>query len=243
MAESNRLLTKLGRKRQIVSLEHGLNRCPRPRGYGQRIFVSSSIRPARRSEPRVPRQPQKTRTIMFAGVDRTCAGTPGIRLSALLLLVVLIAGCSEDGEETTTNAAASQASLDAVSWMAGYWVGESNGTHMEEVWLPPAGGVMLGLHRDVFSSGRSFFEFLRIEATNEGLILLASPRGREPTSFWMVEIADQRVWFENPEHDYPQRIGYWMAGDSLYAGISGTDSNGLERSSTWAWTKGTLAVK
>ena len=31
---------------------------------------------------------------------------------------------------------------------------------MEEVWLEPLGGVMIGMHRDVFASGRFFFEHL-----------------------------------------------------------------------------------
>ncbi len=38
--------------------------------------------------------------------------------------------------------------LNGLDWMLGSWSGEDDGVHMEEHWLPPRGGVMLGLHRD-----------------------------------------------------------------------------------------------
>ena len=45
------------------------------------------------------------------------------------------------------------------------------------------------------------------------------------------------VVFENPEHDYPQRILYLRDGDELTARIEGT-AGGVEKSSEWTWTRG-----
>jgi len=78
-------------------------------------------------------------------------------------------------------------SIDQLKWMVGAWAGVEGGVKMEEVWTPPRGGVMLGLHRDLFPSGKVFFEFLRISETAEGISYWASPAGREATPFGLVE--------------------------------------------------------
>jgi len=40
--------------------------------------------------------------------------------------------------------------------------------------------------------------------------------------------------FENPDHDFPQRIEYARAGDTLTATISTMDR---ERTFSWSWTR------
>ena len=43
--------------------------------------------------------------------------------------------------------------------------------------------------------------------------------------------------FENPEHDFPQRIVYWREGDRvLHARIEGV-IKGKERKDEWHWQK------
>jgi hypothetical protein len=95
---------------------------------------------------------------------------------------------------------------------------------------------MLGLHRDVRPSSATFFEYLRIQRTDDGIFFVASPNGVPGTAFRLVEASGQRVTFANPEHDYPQRIIYWREGDVLHARIEGNDK-GRERSSQWSWRR------
>lgn len=108
---------------------------------------------------------------------------------------------------------------------------------MEERWTAPKGGMLLGVHRDVFDSGRVFFEFLRIERRAEGVFYVAQPRGLAPTDFRLVESLGRRVAFANAEHDFPQRIAYWLddAG-ALHARIEGED-DGAARSEEWTWPR------
>ena len=97
---------------------------------------------------------------------------------------------------------------------------------------------MVGVHRDVSSSGRVLFEYLRIEATEEGLIYYASPRGRAPaTPFRLRELEDERVIFTNPDHDFPQLIEYWREGSTLHARIEGPSTEGDSQSMEWAWPR------
>jgi hypothetical protein len=81
------------------------------------------------------------------------------------------------------------------------------------------------------------FEFLRIEADPSGLVYLASPQGRPATPFPLKELSGQRVVFENPEHDFPQRVLYWRdAEDSLHARIEGT-RGGRTAAQEWVWRR------
>ncbi|HAH52596.1 MAG TPA: hypothetical protein DCL80_15590 [Balneola sp.] len=94
--------------------------------------------------------------------------------------------------------------------------------------------MMLGVHRDVNENGRSSFEYLRIMRTREGIVYVASPGGKLGTTFTMIENIDQKVVFENLDHDFPQRIIYSRSGDTLTARIE--DESG-EKSMEWVWTK------
>jgi hypothetical protein len=127
-------------------------------------------------------------------------------------------------------------SVADLAWMAGHWSGEAAGTRTEELWTAPDGGLLLGLHRDVTASGRTFFEFLRIEESDSGLVYVAQPLGRPPVRFPLLRSGDSEVVFENPGHDFPQRIVYSREGDALRARVEGT-IDGTERVESWEWVR------
>ncbi|HUP01505.1 MAG TPA: DUF6265 family protein [Gemmatimonadota bacterium] len=162
-----------------------------------------------------------------------------------IIVALALAACATGGERRTEPRATAFAvincwgfSIDRLSWLAGTWIGEEDGVSMEEVWLAPRGGMMLGLHRDVPATGEAFFEFLRIEERSRGeVVYLASPRGAPPTSFLHTGCVDGVAQFINPGHDYPQRIVYErLGGDSLRASIHGME-DGEERSTSWTWRR------
>lgn len=121
-----------------------------------------------------------------------------------------------------------------LSWMAGHWFAEAGGTTMEEHWSRPDGGLLLGTHRDVRPDGGAFFEFLRIELDGSRAVYHAAPTGRPAVPFALVESGRSRVVFENPAHDYPQRISYERDGERLTARIEG-DTPGGPRASMWVF--------
>lgn len=145
---------------------------------------------------------------------------------------------AEAAEESAREEPQGGPTVDRLAWMAGHWQGRQAGVFMEEFWLPPRGGLLVGLHRDVPDSSGPLFEYLRIETREDGLYYLASPRGREATPFKLSELSSRRVVFENPEHDFPQRIIYWLdnGGGTLHARIEG-DQGGTVQSSEWAWRR------
>jgi len=127
--------------------------------------------------------------------------------------------------------------LARLAWLEGRWEGASDGVAMEEHWTAPRGGALLGLHRDVKGGRMVSFEFLRIQATPEGVVYFASPRGSAPTSFRLVELGEKRAVFENRQHDFPQRILYWLdPAGALHARIEGPQA-GKTVSEEWVWTR------
>ena len=121
-------------------------------------------------------------------------------------------------------------------WMAGSWRGTVDGVTMEEHWTSAAGDVMLGMHRDVRSGVKTSFEFARIEKKGDTLVYQAMPGGRPATPFTLKESSAQRVVFENPEHDFPQRIIYWRESNKLCARVEGP-IGGKSESEQWCWEK------
>lgn len=135
---------------------------------------------------------------------------------------------------------AAKPAMASLAWMTGSWSGESQGLEMEEHWTAPKGNSMIGIHRDVAKGQTRSFEFLRIEQQGDQIVYLSMPKGRSPaTPFPLKEMTATRVVFENPAHDFPQRIIYWKDGNDLRARIEGT-VNGKAESEEWRWGAGAL---
>ena len=98
----------------------------------------------------------------------------------------------------------------AVRFMVGSWRGQGDGGSVEEHWMDADGGMMVGMSRSVRPGKPAFFEFLRVEQTKDGLVYQAAPAGRRPVPFKLVESGAHKATFENLEHDFPQRIRYWL---------------------------------
>ena len=96
--------------------------------------------------------------------------------------------------------------------------------------MPPAGSTMIGVSRSVRNGETVAFEFIRIvEQEGGGLQFIASPSGQNTARFSLFSLSDREVIFENPDHDFPQRIIYrLMSDEDLLGRIEGT-IDGKER--------------
>jgi hypothetical protein len=125
------------------------------------------------------------------------------------------------------------ATVENLGWLAGHWRSVRGDSVVEEGWLGPSGGTMLGLNRTVRAGRTTDFEYLRIEEREGALLLLASPDGRCPaTEFTLIELSESGAVFANPEHDFPQRIIYRRDEDALVAAIEGS-ADGETRRIEW----------
>jgi len=133
-----------------------------------------------------------------------------------LLGVVLVAAFTAPA---TCQPAATTADL---AFMTGCWIFEANGRRVEEHWLAPAGGSLLGVGRTVAGGKTTEYEFLQIRDLPEGLTYIAKPSNQAEAKFVISSRTADEIVFENPAHDFPQRIRYRRDGDTLRARIEGT---------------------
>ncbi len=96
--------------------------------------------------------------------------------------------------------------------------------------MKPAGKTMLGMGRTVADGKTREFEFMRIVQEENGeIFFIAIPSKQKEARFKLAALSDREVRFENPAHDFPQRIIYRRDGDSLTGRVEGV-SKGEERS-------------
>ena len=142
-------------------------------------------------------------------------------------VIGLIIGASCLG--TTFQAPTSQNAVARLGWIAGCWERTNGPTIVEEQWMRPRGGTMLGMGRTTRRDTMVEFEQLRIFERAGKLVYAATPSGQVPAEFEAATSSDTLVTFENPAHDFPQRIIYRRRGaDSLMARVEGT-RNGQPR--------------
>ena len=132
-------------------------------------------------------------------------------------------------------AASPAATVDDLGWLAGDWVSEADGRWTEESWAAPRGGMMIGYSRAGRGDVLREFEFIRVAREDDGaLAYVAMPQGRAPVAFALVRHDAASATFENPAHDYPQRIEYARRGDTLTATISKIDGS---KARSWTYRR------
>ena len=139
-----------------------------------------------------------------------------------------------------TAESSAQSPLEAAGFMVGCWRGSAGQNRIiEEYYTAPTGNLMQGMTR--FLGERTGtpgvstidFEFSLLDIDQDRIRLRPLPKGQLSVAFAERERATGRLVWENPAHDFPQRISYTQApGDSLIARIEGTTAQG-ERATEW----------
>jgi hypothetical protein len=136
------------------------------------------------------------------------------RLGIVLLRGVALLAAGSAHAQTSASA--------PLPWLAGCWEGRAGTRLVEEHWLAPRGGTLLGVSRTTVGDSLVEYEYLRIHARADTLVFAAAPSGQTPAEFRTVSGAADVVRFENLAHDFPQRVIYRRVGsDSVVARIEG----------------------
>lgn len=115
-------------------------------------------------------------------------------------------------------------------WLAGCWEARGGARVTLEMWMPSAGGLMIGGSRTTVEGSARQFEHLRLHASEGKLVYTAIPSGQQQTAFTSTAVSDTLLVFENLHHDFPQRIMYRRRGaDSVVARAEGPRSDGTTR--------------
>ena len=118
-------------------------------------------------------------------------------------------------------AAQTQSGIERAAWLEGCWESAAPGRTVEESWLPAKGGNMIGVGRTIRDGKTTSYEMVVLREHGERLEYEAHPSGQSPATFLSTRITPSELVFENPEHDFPQEVGYRLDGATLVAWIRG----------------------
>ena len=157
----------------------------------------------------------------------------------LLLTVVVVAADKPNSAKAKAAKPAPAVNIVKLAWLAGHWRLEKGGRVIDEYWMAPAGGVMLGMGRTVSKGKELEHEFLQIrEGPGGELYYVALPSGQKEAAFKAQSLSDTEVVFENKEHDFPQAIGYSQGPeDTMLAYIEGPGPNGETKRIEFAYKR------
>jgi hypothetical protein len=161
---------------------------------------------------------------------------------AVLLVTQSAAACAQATRAGSAPGSqlAARSSLADLGFMAGCWRGTTrSGTTIEEFYTPPSSNLIIGATRYVRDGRVVDFEFTRIDQTDSGAVITPHPKGVRSVSFAPKVIERNRAVWENPTHDFPQRILYTrVADDTLVARIEGRTPS-EDRALEWRMTRAT----
>jgi len=148
------------------------------------------------------------------------------RFSLLMGVIVLTALA-----HAQIQAPAARPTLQDFAWLAGRWRIEQADRLVDEQWMAPAGGLMMGMARTVQSGKVREYEFTLLrQEPNGDIFYVASPSKQTETSFKLTSLRNGEAVFENPEHDVPKKVIYAQQPDgSLLASIEGPGRDGKPR--------------
>ncbi len=155
-----------------------------------------------------------------------------LRVAAAAMALAGLAACATGPQE----------SAGRLGFMVGCWQSkpDDNGRVNKEVWSAPQGGIMFGWATATQAGELVSFEQSRIDLRGPRATYTASPEGQRPVVFTeaapdpLALAPPNSVRFENPDHDYPQRIFYRANGGDLVATISRLDGS---RPGDYAWSR------
>lgn len=148
---------------------------------------------------------------------------PLLVLGAIFTALASSPALAQEGQAAP---AATPTTVEDLAFIAGSWAMDGP-PRIEEHWMKPAGGTLIGMGR-VSGDGKTFFfEFLRIETRSDGIFYVAQPKGGPKTDFKLVKSAPGEAVFENLQHDFPKRIVYRRLEDGRL--VARTEGDGTEK--------------
>jgi hypothetical protein len=131
--------------------------------------------------------------------------------------------CSLLGFVLVFSACSRKADLRSFAWLEGKWVGRYDTVPIFEQWKPADGKIMYGRGGVLSEKDTVFAEKISIEEREDGLYYIAVVKGNPGAAeFKFTGFKNDTAVFENPEHDFPQRVLYFKDGEStFYACVDG----------------------
>ncbi|MFP9116017.1 DUF6265 family protein [Flavobacterium sp. RHBU_3] len=143
-------------------------------------------------------------------------------LTSLIALGLFTASCKKEKEETP----APDRQISKAEWLLGRWENPSKDGLYEETWVKANDSVLNGASYYISGKDTLFSETVVLDEVAGKMAYTVTVPGQnneQPVRFDLTKITDTEIVFENPKHDYPNKIVYTQVKpDSLVAVIYGT---------------------
>lgn len=109
------------------------------------------------------------------------------------------------------------------SWLQGKWTGVSSDEIIFEKWTIASNGSMDGFSGSISNGDTIYTETVKIEQRGNDIFYVPSVKHNGgPVDFKFTGYKNDSIVFENPLHDFPQRVIYFkLSNNKLYACIDG----------------------
>lgn len=148
------------------------------------------------------------------------------KITLLILPAALWIGCQKASQKNL---------LSNADWLVGAWENKSPEGHFSELWNKADDGTLIGKSYFIVNKDTLFSESIELAQKDDAVFYSATVKGQnnnQPVAFKLTSNKPGELVFENPKHDYPQKIVYKKVNDdSLVAIISGNQQgkNSLEQ--------------
>lgn len=144
-----------------------------------------------------------------------------------LILNGLFVSCKNNQGANSETLTKSVTQLETANWLIGKWGNSENGMDVTEIWTKENDSVYTGISYAIRDKKDTVsLERIRLEKQKDKLVYIPVVKDQnagEVVKFTLTSSEEQKLVFENPEHDFPQKISYKLiTEDSLLAEISGT---------------------
>lgn len=145
-------------------------------------------------------------------------------LSAIIMMTTI--SCKKEMVIEQTEQKEKQfAALKKANWFLGRWENNSPEGNLSEIWKKENDSTFFGESYFVKKNDTIFAERVSLEERNGKLsyvVTVPNQNDAKPVAFELTSAEGNSLIFENPEHDYPNKIIYNQVGiDSLVAEIRG----------------------
>ncbi len=157
-----------------------------------------------------------------------------------LMILVLLASVSCNKYDAKGNLIKKYDELQKATWLVGEWEKTDSLGTLKEIWTSKNDSTFIG-QSYYFQNEKDtlHFESIELMQDQEHLIYSATVKGENNDTaipFQMTKDEDSLLIFENPKHDYPQKIEYRLLKNKGLSILVSGKEKGNTRSQTYLMT-------
>ncbi len=159
----------------------------------------------------------------------------------LFVVIASFVSCSNSSNSKTSDLNESKyPNLEKASWLIGKWQNRSAEGILHEIWEKKNDSTFIGSSFFVVGNDTVSSESISLEERGKDLFYIPTVKNQNDGKsiiFTLTSLTTNQLVFENPTHDFPQKITYTqVTSNSLVAVISGV-VNGKENSQNFPMSR------